>query len=282
MPAIHLPRLHKQVNDLVPYCSEPIIFLRKLKDLFDFYGNRTLRPSQVAAKPSAIPAAHVPRPVLRQLVSALTPYAQSAPHLIVDLARELWDYGWLEHRLLACQMLGKLPPSQAEGIIELVEAWCLQNHEEELLVAMAERSLAPLQTEQHELLIEKADEWFKHKNIPADQPPLPAAVLLNFQKLGMRALIPLIEDPRYENLPKIYNTLKPILQAPPKVLRPELLNLIKRLGQRSPQETTFFLRGLHAETPSATLTWLIRRSLSSFPDDIQKRLREMINPVKPL
>ena len=69
MPAIHLPRLRKQVHELTEHISDPKVFLRKLKDLFDYYGDRTLRPSQLAAKPTAIPAANVPNPVLRQTLT---------------------------------------------------------------------------------------------------------------------------------------------------------------------------------------------------------------------
>jgi hypothetical protein len=277
MPAINLPRLRKQVNELAPYCSEPEVFLRKLKDLFDYYGDRTLRPSQVAARPTAISAANVPQPVIRHVVGELVPYANSTPHLILDLSRELWKYGWLEHRLLACLLLGKLPSSYAEEIIQLAEEWCKQNHEEALLNAIAERSLAPLQSEHPDLLIAKAQEWIAAPTTKQDQQPsLSAAVLLNFQKLGFRALLPLVADQGYENLPKIYKTLKPSLQTPAKVLRPDLLDLLRHLGRRSPQETAFFLRSLHTESPSTTLNWLIRRSLNAFPKDLQQSLRVLI------
>jgi hypothetical protein len=281
MPAINLPRLRKQVNELAPYCSEPEIFLRKLKDLFDYYGDRSLRPSQVAARPTAIPAFNVPPPVLRQVVGEITPYATRTPHLILDLSRELWKYGWFEQRLLACELLGKIPPSQAEEIVRLAEEWCQENFEEALLTAIAELSLAPLHVERHELLLAKAQEWLAAPESKQDiKPALPAAVLVNLQKLGLRALVPLATNQGYENLPMIYKTLKPILQSPSKVLRPDVLDLLRSLSRRSPQETAFYLRGLHKESPSATLTWLIRRSLNTFPEDLRYSLRELIKSGK--
>ena len=282
MTAIHLPRLRKQVNELAPYCSEPVVFLRKLKDLFDFYGDRTLRPRQAAAKPTAIPAANVPQPVLREVASALTPYAASTPHLILDLSRELWKYGWLEHRLLACQLLGKLPPSQAEDILEVVDDWCRDNHEDALLHAIAERSLTPLHRHEEDLLIEKAVEWIGVPEQKKSGQKMPTAAAVSYQKLGLHTLIPLINDPGFENLPRIYTAIKPILQAPPNVLRPDLLDLIRRLAQRSPQETAFYLRNLYRESPSTSLAWLIRRSLTDFPVETQQGLKEMLNPQKPL
>lgn len=278
MPAIHLPRLRKQVGELATYCSEPTVFLDKLKDLFNYYGDRTLRPSQVAAKSIAIQTANVPRPVLRQVVNELTPHANNTPHIVLDLCRELWRYGWFEHRLLACQLLGKLPSDYADEIILVVETWCLENHEETLVDAMSTSSLTALHSENTDLLIRKAQEWIDHPESAA--PRMPAAVLLNFQKLGLRSLAPLIQDPSYENLPKIFKSLKPIMQNPPKILRPDFLDLLRLLGRRSPQETAFYLRNLLDESPTAALQWLVRRTLNTLPEDLQSNLREAIKPTK--
>lgn len=282
MPAINLPRLRKQVNDLAPYCSEPEVFLRKFKDLLDFYGDRTLRPSQASARHAAISSANVPPQVLRQVVITLTPYAASTPHLIFDLGQELWKYAWLDHRLLACDLIGKLPASYAPEILQLAEAWCMETHEEVLLSAIAGRSLAALHTDHQDLLLDKVRHWISAPETLRDSDPaLPPAVLLNLQKLGLQALLPLISSPAFENLPRLFNLLKPTLQDPPKGLRPDLVDVLRRLGRRTPQETAFYLRSLHADSPSATLIWLIRRSLNAFPENLQPGLREMIKPAKP-
>jgi len=282
MPAIHLPRLRKQIHELSDQCANPKVFLSRLKDLFDYYGDRTLRPSQLAAKPTAIPSANVPNPVLRHTINGLAPHAVSTPHLILDLCRELWNFGWLEHRLLASQLLGKLPLENPDEITTLVEQWCLENHEEVLLDSLSKHSLTQLQTENPYFLIAKAEEWIAAQNSKAKhKPPIQTAALINLQKLGLRALIPLITEPTYENLPRIYNALRPIMADPPKVLRPDLLDIIRALALRSPAETAYFLRDLSTNSPTATLTWLIRRGLNAFPEDTQTSLRNLINPTKP-
>ena len=130
----------------------------------------------------------------------------------------------------------------------MIEVWCKENHEEALLDALAKHSLTMLQTENPNSLIAKAQEWIaapqtKSKNKPT-QPP---AAVINLQKLGLRALMPMINDPKFENLPKIYNSLRPIFESPPKVLRPDLLDILRLLAERSPAETAYFLRGLHTE-----------------------------------
>lgn len=278
MPAIHLPRLRKQVHELALYSSEPKKFLAKLKDLFDYYGNRTLRPSQVAARPTAIPAAHVPQPVLRQIVKELTPHANQTPHLILDLSRELWKYGWMEQRILACHLLGKLPLEYEDDILQLAENWCRQNHEEQLIHTIAEQSLASLHAGNPPVVVAKAEGWIDMPNrMQTGQETISASELVNFQKLGLRALIPLIEDPNFENLPLIYNTLQATLESPPKVVRPDLLDILKRLARRSPRETAFYIRKVHQQSPSSTLSWLIRHSLNAFPHDLQGGLRKLAN-----
>lgn len=282
MPAIHLPRLRKQIHELSSQIADPKIFLSRLKDLFDYYGDRTLRPSQLAAKPTAIPSSNVPNPVLRHTLQGLIPHASSTPHLVLDLCRELWKSGWLEQRLLASQLLGKLPVGDPEEITSLVESWCLDNHEEALLESISTHSLTRLQTESPDVLIAKAREWLQapdHKK--KQKPPIPVSALINLQKLGLRALIPLISDPDFENLPKVYSALREIMADPPKTVRPDLLDIIKALASRSPAETAYFLRDLVSNSPSDTLTWLIRRGLNAFPEDTETSLRELIKPHKP-
>jgi hypothetical protein len=281
MPAIHLPRLRKQVHELSDHCADPKLFLGKLKDLFDYYGDRTRRPSQLAAKPTAIPSANVPNPVLRHTVNSLIPHATDTPHLILDLCRELWDYGWLEQRLLASQLVGKLPLGDPDEITSLVEKWCIENHEEALLISLSQHSLATLQTENPNALIAKAQDWIATPETKANlKPRLQTVEVINLQKLGLRVLMPLIVEPTFENLPKVYKALKPIFAAPPKVLRPDMLDILKSLAGRSPAETAYFLRDLVNTSHSKTLTWLIRRGLNSFPAELQVSLRELIKPGK--
>ena len=89
MTAIDPPQLRKQVDNLVQHYADPEKFLRDLRDLFNYYGDRTKRVSQHSAKTTALPASYVPQPVLRQIVVGLLPYAENVPHAILVLARSL-------------------------------------------------------------------------------------------------------------------------------------------------------------------------------------------------
>ncbi len=282
MPAIQLLRLRQQVADLVSSYAETDIFLRKLRDLFDYYGDRIRRPGQFSKKTTALPTANVPLPVLRQIVADLTPYAEIAPHVIIGLAQTLWTQVSLEHHLLAAQLLGKVPVDNAEEVLFLVSIWCLENREEAVLEMFATRSLAVLQKQNPGMLLEQVGWWLEIPTKAEGQTSRVASMQtdkLRLQKLGVSALVPLAQDPQFENLPKVFRLIEPLLAESPKPLRPYLLDLLRPLARRSPQEVAFILRRCLTECRNPGIEWLARRTLPALPPDIQENLRPIV--IKP-
>ena len=66
MPAIDLARLKKQTAQLADLFDQPSAFLRELREVLEFYVNRTLR-SQSVAPSSVLPTYRPPVVVLRQV-----------------------------------------------------------------------------------------------------------------------------------------------------------------------------------------------------------------------
>ena len=201
MPAIHLPHLRRQVEALAPYYANPEKFLRGLRDIFEFYGDHTRRSGEQSEKPTALPVANLPPPVLRQILLQMAPYAENAPHTILVLARTLWKQPTLEYRVLAAQLLGKLPIQESEDIYNLVHGWAMANHEEILLNALATSSLETIQKEDPEGLIDKIEGWlYPDEEVEeaggdeeGDDPPAPERSPIerrNLTKLGLIALLP--------------------------------------------------------------------------------------------
>jgi len=283
MPAIHLPRLRQQVDGLVQYYAEPEKFLREMGDLFDFYGDHTRRPSQKTQKPITLPEVHVAPPVLRQIVLDLTPYAENAPHAVLVLARMLWNKAVLEYRQLAAQLVGKLPLSYSGDVYKLVQAWALENHEEVLLDSLSSQSLETLQREDPAGLLETIETWLSDEpeGEEAQEPParkLTPAEKRTQVKLGLMALRPFVRDQNFQNLPRIYALLKPMMRTSPKVMRPYLLDLLRPLTRRSPQEVAFILRTELEGEDTANVAWLARRLLPELPPEHQERLRQRLFP----
>ena len=284
MPAIHPPRLRQQVSELIQNYADPEKFLRKLRDLFTFYGDQTKRVSPRSMKTTGLPSAHVPKPVLRQVVLQLTPYAENVPHAVLVLSRSLWDQPQLEHRELATLLLGKLPLNYSNEVLSLIPKWCRQNHEETILVSLATNSLEKIQKEDPDLMLSHIEAWLypepdsSEEELPSSQKPTPAAEL-NLHKLAITALIPMAKSPSFVNLPKVYNLLKPMLSEAPSTMRPYLLDLLRPLARRSPQEVAYILRTELTVSPSSKhLIWLARRTMDMLPAEHQGNLRSLIFP----
>jgi hypothetical protein len=115
MPAIDLARLKQQTARLADLFDQPSEFLREHREVLDHYVNRTLR-SQGVAPSSVLPTYRTPTVVLRQIETELGPLAEKRPIPALELADALWDEGWLETRLLAAFLLGRIhqphPPAQ--------------------------------------------------------------------------------------------------------------------------------------------------------------------------
>jgi hypothetical protein len=82
-----------------------------------------------------------------------------------------------------------------------------------------------------------------------------------------------LDEGNFENLPAVYRSLGPALKKADKGLRSSLIEVVRSLAQRSPQETAFFLRQTLSKNKTRTLTQIIRRSLEEFPPEIEKSLR---------
>jgi hypothetical protein len=260
MPAIHLPRLRRQIAELAGKFENPGAFTQKLKDLFEFYGDRTRRPGQASAILPLIKVYKVPDPVLRRIYLEMAPLARAYPEKVFDLVCVLWKEPLFEHRLIACRMLGEIPADEHQRLLALIEEWVDENEEESLLESIATQSLARLREESPEVFIAQIERWLGSKGI-------------KYQKLGLIALLAQLTANEFENLPVVYRLLGLHIPTASKGLRPYLLDLLKPLARRSPLETAFFLRHCLESSDNPVIPWLIRRSMEFFPKDIQSSLK---------
>jgi len=260
MPAIHLPRLRRQTVELAEKFSQPEIFVQELKDLLEFYGDRTRRTDKVGALTPILEIYKVPDPVLRRIRLEIEPYVHADPENAFVLADALWEEPVFELRFLAIRLLGDIPSSEHKGLLKRLQNWGEENQEDILLESMATHSLARLRVDDSEMMIQQIEKWLKSKK-------------LNFHKLGLRALLALLTEAEYENLPVVYRLLGLLLPTASKELRPYLRDLVRPLARLSPAETAFFLRESLTTRDDPIVPWLIRHTLESFPSDIQTNLK---------
>jgi hypothetical protein len=261
MPAIDLARLKKQTARLSDIFDQPVAFLRELREILEFYVNRTLR-SQSVAPSSVLPTYRTPVVVLRQIETEIGPAAERQPIQALELADALWDEGWLETKLLAAFLLGRIPP-QEERLLARLTAWTQAVRDPEVRAALLTTSLTRLRKETPDLFLVLVKEWLH----PARQ---------RMWSNGVQALVPLISSPDFDNLPPIFEIVEPIIKTSPGTLQFDLQELITTLFEASPEETTYFLQQILKATKSPLPSIALRRMSPELPAELQANLREML------
>ncbi len=267
MPAIDLARLRKQASRLADFFFVPEEFLKHLHEMLDFYVNRSLRTVENIAPGSNLPTYRTPPVIIKQIELELSQLASDNPSEALDLADLLWDEGYLETLLLAAFLLGRIPPQESRLLARLT-AWTSQVRDADVRSALLTTSLARLRKETPSQFLELIGEWLH----PARSRTWPN---------GIHALIPMITDPDFENLPPVLDVIEPIVMAAPAIIQLDLEDLIIALYKASPIETTFFLRQVLTESENEMTRITMRRIFSSFPTDLQMELRELVR-AKPL
>jgi hypothetical protein len=239
--------------------------LRELREVLEFYVNRSLR-SQSVAPSSVLPTYRTPVVVLRQIEKELGPVAERQPIEALELADALWDEGWLETKLLAAFLLGRIPP-QEERLLARLTAWTQAVRDPEVRAALLTTSLTRLRKETPDLFLILVREWLH----PARQ---------RMWSNGVQALVPLISSPDFDNLPPIFEIIEPIIKTSPATLQFDLQELIVTLYEASPDETIYFLQHILKETKSPLPAIALRRMAPAMPLELQSSLREMLRQIR--
>jgi len=262
MPAIDLARLKTQAARLAEKFDQPEAFIAGLKLLLDVYTNRTIRASQVVQRYS-IPTYNTPRPVLRQIEIELTPLAAVHPLEAIALTKALWAAGNLESRLLAASLLGCIPSAQAIPALSSLPDWLSRSTDREVHAALLSDALARVRRENPSTFFLILENWLAS--------PRPS-----FQIWGMQALIPLLRDPHFENLPAVFRIVLPAIRAAGPMTQIDLQACIAALERVSLTETLAFLREILHDQPSPVLLRTIRRILPGLSPELQSALKEIL------
>lgn len=265
MPAIDLARLKKQTAHLADLFNQPSDFSRELKELLDYYVNRSLR-SQGVAPSSVLPTYRTPSVVLRQIETELGPVAEKNPIQALELADALWDEGWLETRLLAAFLLGRIPP-QEERLLARLTAWTQAVRDPSVRAALLTTSLTRLRKETPELFLVLVKEWL----YPTRQ---------RMWSNGLQALVPLIESEEFDNLPPIFEIVEPIFKAAPAALQFDLKDLLVALYKAAPDEALHFLQQILKDTKNPLPAVALRRMSPDLPAVLQSHVRELLRKEK--
>lgn len=262
MPAIDIARLKIQAAVLVEKFDQPSAFLKEMHQILDFYSDRTMRQGIVTSPVSVLPAYHVPQAVLRQIEMELGPLAATFPEQAMTLTDNLWKDGYLESRLLASALLGRIHP-ETPLLLERVTAWVSRSRDNKLRLALLSTSLARIRKESPSRFLLMMRGWL--------DPDLP-----KMWANAIHAIIPLLEDTTFQNLPPIFTLLSPVVKNMPSIMQNDLADLIKALYIASPVETTYFLRQVITGASSPQLPVTIRRILPQLPVNLRPVILDIV------
>jgi len=264
MPAIDLARLRKQANRLADFFFLPDEFMKHLREMLDFYVNYTLRTKENVAPGSNLKIYRTPPAVLTHIENELRATAEANPHFALELADVLWDEGALETRLLAAFLLGRIPP-QEERLLPRLTAWTQQIRDPHVRSALLSTSLTRMRKETPNQFLALVREYLH---------PGRSQTWSN----GIQALLPMIADTSFANLPPFLDMVEPIIEEAPSTLQNDLTELIVTLYRASANETIYMLKHIltHSQNPMTAVT--LRRISSSFPPPLKKELHDLLRP----
>jgi hypothetical protein len=260
MPAVELSRLRIQINSLIAVFGDPVDLRRALRDLLDLYANRAYRPGQTVKAQSLLPSYRVTALVMRQLELELGKTCKEKPAEALGVVEELWHDAYLEPRLLSTVLLGAIPASHADGVALKIRAWATPEENARMLEALFRSGTVELRRSSPQILLKIIEEWA-------------GSYRGELQAIGIRALVPLIEDPAFENLPPIFRLLGPVVQNIPTPAQTDLQIALEALVRRSPTETAYFLRQSLSMAVGQNTARLVRRVLPLFDPAQQAALR---------
>ncbi len=268
MPAILPARLKVQSAELAQLAPDAEEFCRAYHAYLDYYADRTYRPGKVGEPAPLMRTYQVPQQVIRAELRELTEFAANEREESLVLADLLWSEPYLEFRLLAASLIGLVSPNPPESIFGRIKSWTGPSTEERLVNALIISGLERVRLECPDSYIGQIETWLKSKH--------------SFDnRLGLKAIPPLLETPSFGDFPLIYRLLDQVMRIAQPSLRTELLAVIQALANRSPKETAFFLhQTMITGVDNPNLAWYLRHSFKFFPPDYQAYLQEALREGK--
>ena len=258
MPAVRWETLQKEAQALAAHAHDPIAFAAAWGEVLERYADRTFRPGQAVDAPR-LPGHHLPPAVLQGLWQGLRVHLEGRPALA--LAEALWARPDLESHLMAARVLGLAAVQPPEPVLRRLWSWLATAPDPVVAAVLVEHSTARLVEEAPRAYLDAVGERLGNEGSVA---------------VGLRALIPLLEAPHFENLPRVLRFLAPLLAPPDPALRPELAATLRVIARRWPEEAVPFLRSAWRAHPDATLAWLLRRLLSVLPLEAAESLKALL------
>ena len=263
MPAIQPAKLKIQIAELIGIYHQPDKFLTQLTDFLELYSDRTRRQGVVVTSSSLLNSLGIPKPVLHNLHNNLINIAEENPETTLVICDSLWEKPYIEFRLIAAQLLGCLPSSNKNQVLDRINKWKSGEFDDMLARIILEKGLFTLIKDIPDELISISENWII-SNDPKEK------------QFGVLLLEILVKNENFYNLPLVFRLINPLIRNSPQETRFLIPSFISTLIAKDPQETAYILKSALQASENRDISWIIRKTIAKFPKDIQLSLREAL------
>jgi hypothetical protein len=265
MPAVQLAQLKRQIDKLIWNFTRPREFIKSLHDLMEFYSNRgTYRAGRTVHPLRQINTYYTSPIIMREILKELKRQAVENPDAALILADALWEEDFTEFRQLASYLLGLVPVSPPEPTLQRLNLWIQASDQAFPHSDLLDLGTVRLRREAVPVYLELIGEWVSSSSTAIN-------------KMGLESLISLVKDEQFVDLPKVFSLVSPMIRNVPPPLQGELRQLMITLINRSPSETSYFLRQIVLLSPHSDTKRLLRKVLDELPDHLRGKLRDLVN-----
>lgn len=265
MPAIDLTKLKNQSSHLITLFDQPEAFLHELEKILESYRNRTLRSNTVPIK-SNLNSYQTPSPVIHQIEKDLEKLGEENPSAAVNLVLALWNASYYEAQMLAAFVLGTIPTTSALTILSGLPEWLHETSDPNVKKALLTTAMARLRKENPRVLLLLITDWL--------QSPGPKT-----QTWGLHAFVPLIELLGYDDLPQLFEILRPAIESVSPSTQSDIQACLEILYSISPSETKHYLAEIIQKAEEKKQLVKYQRLFRNLSPEMQTELGQILRKV---
>ena len=262
MPAIKLAELRKRTNKLSQLSENPNRLVNEIKLILSEYGNKTFHgiynPNTVFPLKSFFVSPHVLNEIIKTLL-----LNKPDKQFINNLSNRLWSENYIETKIIAIELQNNSLCKETEKTLRIIEQWITQTIDRRLT-----QSYIKIGTT---LLVCKANStgetflwnWLtdNHKN----------KVIV-----ALSLVTELIQRDRFENIPQLFNSIRPLLEKHDSQLIKPLENLFLQLLEKHKNETMHFIKLNLATETSVYVKRIVMQLIKKVDLETKNALRNLM------
>ncbi len=263
MPAIHLDRLEQQLNQVFTPESSGVIFRLNFLSLVEAHANLAYQEGREIQRKSLIPKLHLPPILMHRIQLRLISIAKTNSNLAIEYAEQLWSINFYETKLLSSIILGNLPESSTQVVVQKLLDFGLSANDFEIHQILFLNGSKNIRQSNQNKWLEIIYSW-----IDANQ----RSQLI----LAISAIRALVQEPTFINLPRIFKIITPIFSIENRKVSSALLILVTDLIEKNSIETAYFLSSTLLVGAPKISSQIIRKTLKLFPPKERQMLKESL------